>query len=139
MSYDLIVFDIGSPPKDRDGFMGWYNQQIEWSEEHDYDNPEVCTPELRAWFLELIQEYPALNGPYASDEVDNPKSSDYSLGKSMIYACFAWSLMEDAYGVVFELAKKHQVGIFETSSNDGQIWFPDSAAGWIEVRNLTAL
>ena len=54
MSYDLVVFNPNSPPSDKAGFMDWYRQQTQWKEGHSYDNPDVCTPELRAWFLEMI-------------------------------------------------------------------------------------
>jgi hypothetical protein len=96
MSYDLMVFDPKDPPTDREGFMAWFDRQALWDEEHSYDNPNVSTPELRSWFLEMIKQFPAMNGPYASDDVDDPKISDYSIGKSAIYVALAWSQAETA-------------------------------------------
>lgn len=84
-----MVFDPKAPPSDREGFMEWYKRQVQWREEHGYDDPKVSTEELRAWFLDMIGQYPAMNGPYASDDIDNPKVTDYSIGKSAIYAAFA--------------------------------------------------
>jgi hypothetical protein len=126
MSYDLMVFDPEAPPPDRDGFMDWYRQQTKWEEGHRYDNPEVSTPELRAWFHEMITHFPAMNGPFASDDVDNPKVTDYSVGRSVIYAGFAWSQAEEAFRTMFSLAEKHRVGFFDVSASDGGVWMPDS-------------
>ncbi|WP_175598021.1 hypothetical protein [Paenibacillus luteus] len=50
--------------------------------------------------------------------------TDYSLGSAVIYAAFAYSVAEEAYTIMRELALKHQVGFFNVSSNDGEIIFP---------------
>lgn len=119
-----MVFDPKAPPPERKGFMNWYRQQTGWKEPHRYDNPEVSTPELRAWFLEMISTYPAMNGPYASGDVDNSKVTDYSVGKSVIYAGLAWSEADGAFKFMFRLAEKHGVGFFDVSANEGGVWVP---------------
>ncbi|MHB9023657.1 MAG: hypothetical protein ACYC7E_05700 [Armatimonadota bacterium] len=124
MSYDLLVFDPQAPPPGRKEFMAWYGQQMESGEGHSYDNPEVSTPELRAWFLEMIEQFPAMNGPYATDDIDNPRMTDYSIGKSVIYVAFAWSVADIAYQTAFSLAQKHGIGFFDASSDDGKVWGP---------------
>jgi hypothetical protein len=124
MSYDLMVFKKESAPKTRTDFMKWYKTQTEWSEEHSYDNPENTSTELRNWFLEMIISFPAMNGPYASDE-DNASVTDYSIGRNVIYAAFAWSVAEKAYETMLVLAEKHGVGFFDVSSENGDIYFPD--------------
>jgi hypothetical protein len=74
------------------------------------------------------KDYPALNGPYASiANLNNEKITDYSIGKTMIDASFSWSEvseMKAARDAVFSLAKKHRVGFFDVSANDGQVWLP---------------
>jgi hypothetical protein len=125
MSYDLMVFDPKAPPVDREGFLLWYDTQTQWTENHDYNDPDITTPKLRSWFLEMVNQYPALNGPYASDQVDNPKAAEYVIGKSMIYVTFAWSQSESAYQAVFDMAKKHEIGFFDVSSTNGEVWMPD--------------
>jgi len=125
MSYDLAVFDPSAPPPNHAGFLAWYKEQIKWGEGHSYDDPKITTPALRDWFLEMIKTYPALNGPYASEaNIDNLKTTDYSVGRTMIYAGFGWSQMEGAYRSVFFLANKHRVGFFDVSADDGQVWLP---------------
>jgi hypothetical protein len=123
MSYDLMVFDPQIAPRDRDRFITWYDKQTEWSENHDYANPEVTTPELHSWFLDMIVEFPSMDDPRQMEE-DNPKLSEYNFGRSIIYATFAWSEAKIARKVVFKLAQKHKVGFFDVSAGNGQVWLP---------------
>ncbi len=131
MSYDLMVFDPNAPPPDREGFLKWYENQTQWSENHNYNNPDITTPELRAWFIEMINQYPAMNGPFASDDIDNPKMSDYTVGESIIYVAFAWSQAESAYQVMFNSAKKHNIGFFDVSTANGEVWILDQCGEYI--------
>jgi hypothetical protein len=126
MSYDLMVFRKEAAPKTRTDFMKWYQDQTEWTEEHNYDDPANTSTELRNWFMEMTQTFPAMNGPFASDDDDNPNVSDYSIGKDVIYVAFAWSLAEQAYTTMLKLAEKHGVGFFDVSSDNGDILFPDN-------------
>lgn len=124
VSYDLMVFDASVAPRTRNSFMAWFEKQTEWVESHGYNNPEIPAPALQAWFFEIIKTYPPMNGPFASDDVDDPKVTDYSLGRSVIYGAFSWSEVEVANTVVKELAAKHGVGFFDLSSEEGEIWLP---------------
>lgn len=131
MSYDLMVFAPEQAPTEREGFLDWYDEQSEWEEEHSYDNPAVSTPALRAWFMEMIQSYPAMNGPLSSPSLPEDESTltDYSVGRSVIYAAFAWSKAEQAYDTMFKLAAKHGVGFFNASSDHAEVWLPDGKGG----------
>jgi hypothetical protein len=75
-------------PADREASMQWFEAQTDWSEDHDYDDASVTTPALRAWFLEMIETFPALNGLHApeGDDVEDESSlTDYSVGQKVIY------------------------------------------------------
>jgi hypothetical protein len=124
VSYDLLVFDAAAAPRDRTRFLAWYEKQCEWQESHGYNNPDIPAPALKKWFREIIDTFPPMNGPLASDDPDAPKVTDYSLGRSVIYGGFAWSEAETAYKYVKELAVKHGVGFFDVGSDDGDIWWP---------------
>ena len=126
MSYDLMVFDASVAPTGRPAFLAWYGQQTQWTETHGYNDPDVPTPPLRAWFQEMIQTFPPLNGPLgvSDDEVDNPKVTDYSVGQSVVYAAFAWSEAEAARRHTVRMAAKHGVGFFDVSATDGDVWLP---------------
>jgi hypothetical protein len=127
MSYDLMVFAPEAAPKDHESFLEWYEAQTQWTEPHRYDNPEVATTQLRSWFMDMIQSFPPMNGPFApEDPVDESITTDYSIGNFVIYSGFAWSKAEQAYETMFRLAKKHGVGFFNASSPEPEVWFPDS-------------
>jgi len=100
--------------------------QTEWSEGHSYDDPARSSAPLRGWFLEMIGSFPAMNGPFApaGDPIDDEYVTDYSVGTSVMYAAFAWSVAQKARARVLELAKKHGVGFFDASSADGYTWRP---------------
>jgi hypothetical protein len=127
LSYDLAVFDPAVAPRNPDDFLLWFEQQTEWSEPHSYDNPKVSSAPLRAFFLDIINEFPAMNGPYSpyakEDPEDESLPADYSVGTSLIYATFAWSKDESAYECMFRLAEKHGLGFFPCS-NGNAIWLP---------------
>lgn len=121
-----MVFEKEKAPRKRKDFMDWYNKQTEWSENHSYDDPKVSSQKLRDWFTEMIKIFPAMNGPYASDNHDNDNVSDYSIGMDVIYVAFAWSVSEKAYKIMIDLAEKFEVGFFDASSDNADIYFPDN-------------
>jgi hypothetical protein len=124
MSYDLMVFDQEAAPSDRSTFLNWFKEQTNWSTDLDYDDPSGTSPALNAWFFDIINSYPALNGPFRSQDEDiaGEKIGDYSIGKSFVYATFAWSDVEKTYATVFHLAKKHGLGFYDVSSDKGEVW-----------------
>lgn len=121
-----MVFDPDAAPADREEFLAWFRDQTRWREEHGYDDPAVCSPALRAWFHEMREQFPPLNGPLRSPDADDPKTTDYSFGRSVIYAAFAWSEESEARNAMFNLAKKHGIGFFDVSSDEGDVWAPTS-------------
>jgi hypothetical protein len=124
MSYDLMVFDPEVAPRDHKAFIAWYANQTQWAESHGYDDHEVTSPRLRNWYLEMIETFPPLNGPLASDDVDDSRVTDYSIGRSVIYAAFSWSEADSAYEWGTMLAIRHSVGFFDVSSDDADVWYP---------------
>jgi hypothetical protein len=125
MSYDLMVFEPSSAPRGRAEFMQWYEKQTQWSEGHSYNDPQVASSALHRCFQEVIQFFPPMNGPLAVDDPDNPRVTDHSIGREVIYSAFAWSCMEEAHATMRGLAIKHEVGFFDVSAQEGEILFPD--------------
>lgn len=124
-----MVFEATQAPKERKAFMNWYGEQVKWSEDHQYNDSTVCSEGLQRFYTELSESFPSMN---VDDEIfeameeawkDN-RLTDYSLGSSIIYAAFAYSVANEAYAAMRELAIKHKVGFFDVSSNDGEILFP---------------
>lgn len=96
--------------------MQWYTAQVDWTEEHAYDDPSVTTPALKAWLREMKQTFPDLNGPYVTDD-NELYWADYAIGRQVIYIAFGWSVAGEAYEAVYRLAAKHQVGFFDVSGD----------------------
>lgn len=135
MSYDLMVFEAKAAPKNRADFMRWYEQQTQWSEGHSYDDMAVCSPALQSWMGEMKEHFRPMNGSFAptNEELDaledeESRLTDYSMGRDVIYAAFAWSVAEEAHALTRSLAAKHGVGFFDVSANEGEILFPDGTA-----------
>src|SRR5690606_38753441 len=127
MSYDLMVFNNSVAPKNRKDFMEWYDLQTEWTEDHDYSDPNNATNELKHWYLEMIKTFPDLNDTYnIENSTEEINESQYSIGTNIIYVSFAWSIAENAYNTMFELAEKHGVGFFDVSSDNGNIFYPEN-------------
>ena len=123
-----MVFAPETAPREREAFLQWYMQQTEWGEAHSYDDPAVSTPELRAWFQDMVLEFPPLNGPHASSDLDDPRLTDYSVACGVIYAAFPWSEAEAAREAVVRLARQHGVGFFDASSEEAAIVYPNDQA-----------
>jgi len=119
MSYDLMVFAPDqAPAKKRGPFLDWYDQQAEWEEAHDYDDPAVCGPALRAFYEELTGSFPAI-------QAEEGPGTDYTIGAALIYMSFEWDKVDEAHAAVFRLAGKHALGFFDVSSDLAETWLPD--------------
>ena len=121
MSYDLVVFEKSIAPASKAEFLEWSEEQVEWKEDHAYDSIEVRSSKLKSWFLDMIKLFPPMNGDFDMDDaLENDQElesrfTDYSIGKNLIYAGFAWSQAETAYNTMLMLALKHDVGFFDVS------------------------
>ncbi len=126
MSYDLMVFDPEAAPKSHRAFLDWFTNAMETDDGICFADPAIATAPLRAWYAEMIEIFPNLSGPGASEELpeDEAIASDYSIGKDAIYVCFAWSKVEPAYRACFELAEKHQLGFVNASSHNSEVSLP---------------
>ncbi|MEY8338744.1 hypothetical protein AALB16_12110 [Lachnospiraceae bacterium 62-35] len=119
MSYDLMVYDKRKAPETKEEFMKWYEKQTEWEEDHDYSDIHVASSELQGWFMEMIKNFPPMNGMFAPDDRELEENeeleehlTDYSIGREMIYAAFSWSVSKQACDVAKKLAVVYDVGFF---------------------------
>lgn len=129
MSYDLMAFEISKAPKDREEFLKWYDEQTEWGEEHDYDDINVSSEKLQAFYKEMIKTFPPMDGedsPNDEEMENNPELedylADYCIGCDVIYIAFSWSKEKEAYNLMKELCEKYQVGFFDVSG-DGEVFY----------------
>lgn len=122
MSYDIVAFDP-SATTDSD-YPGWYDRQAEWGEEHSYDDAAVTTPGLRAFYTEIIEDFPPMNGPDAPDlesltlEAEG-RLAEYSIGSRIIQASCRWPQAQRADELFRELAARHDVAIAWASAPSG--------------------
>jgi hypothetical protein len=130
MSYDLMVFDADGAPVARNELMRWFDEEAKWEDAHGFNDLSSASSKLSAWFDEMRMEFPPMNGPLASDDVDDPKVTSYGLGRSVIYASFAWSEAKVARERTFELARKYNVGFYDVSTSNGDVWRPTSNGGY---------
>ena len=93
--------------------MKWYERQVEWEEDHDYRSVKVCSPLLQSWFLAMKEDFPPMNGEFSPepDQLEDfeSRTADYSFGREMIYAGFAWSAAGESCALAKSLA--HQFGL----------------------------
>src|SRR6266478_1960492 len=104
----------------------------EWEDPRGCYDPGICSPPLKAWYLDMIKEFPALNGPYAKladSDAESAAISEYNVAKHLIYVAFAWSMVEPAYESCFRLAARHGLGFFDVSGDEGAAWLPDENGG----------
>lgn len=83
MSYDLMVFDPAKASVDIASFMRWYGEQTKQSK-------VVGGPFLFRHFLLCMwtmNVFEAMEGAGTDNRL-----TEYSLGKEVIYAAFAWSV-----------------------------------------------
>lgn len=128
MSYDILAFDPAAVA-DAD-FPAWWREQSEWPEAHSYDDPEVTTPNLRAFYNELIRTFPPMNGPGAVTDDEllrdpglESRMTDYSIGAALVYGAFAWSQARTGQATFTALAAKHGVAV-ALVSDQGSILRP---------------
>ena len=53
-----MVFEKAQAPNNKTEFIKWYENQVEWKEDHNYDSIEVSSATLKNWFMDMIQVFP---------------------------------------------------------------------------------
>jgi len=124
MSFDLAVFSPADAPREKEAFLAWYEERCEWASPKDYNDPASLNPDLRAFYMAMVQEFPAMNGPLAphvpDDEDPVPRTTDYCGADGFLYMSFAWSVAEDAFDFVCKTARDAGVGFFDASEDEAR-------------------
>ena len=133
MSYDLALFDPAVAPKDRAEFLAWFEEQVQWDKGHDFESPGIASPVVHACFLALIEKFPAMNGPFAKEDLpdDEGTLADYFFAPALLYITFAWSKAQEAYETTKQAAEQCRAGFFNVSSNTSDVWLPDSTGSLV--------
>lgn len=125
MSYDLMVFDPETAPKEKDAFLAWYENSMDEAEGGTYSDPATTSLPLQAWYQEMKGNWPPMDGPDAGSFDVGERTTGYTFGQHMIYCDFRWSVAPDAHKAVVTLAAKHGVGFFDVSGPDALIILPN--------------
>lgn len=125
MSFDLMAFDRTKAPDTYEEFLKWYSTQTAWEEDRDYNSLDGVALKLAAWFMEMKDTFPPMNGPYYPGDENafatanaEDHLTDYSIGSDVIYGSFAWSVAEEAALISENLARKHDVGFYNPQTGE---------------------
>ena len=96
MSADLMVFDKSKAPVEPMQFLKWFYEKTAWTSDRDYYDIKGMSPELVNFFMEIIREYPAMNGPFSPSDEEMEKIEDnleqesrlteYNIDDDLIYS-----------------------------------------------------
>ena len=133
IDFYVLAFDINVAPKNRNEFLEWKEKQMEWKEDHDYNNINISSDNLKNWYMDIINTFPPINEDMEKydeefEKIENNEYlTEYSIGKNIIYSVFNWIKAEEAFDLVKMLSKKHRIGflIIEAYLEINGIYFPD--------------
>lgn len=123
MSYDVMVFDFVVVLCEVVVFIVWFECQVEWNEEYDYDDVLVSVLVLQVWYVDIIIEYLLMNGLFVDDDDDWLQVIDYSVGCQVIYVVFVYLVVEYVYGWVQEFVYQYGLGFFDVSGDGVIVYF----------------
>jgi hypothetical protein len=120
MSYDLMVFDPDLAPRKAE--VGDWHRGLMEEDDRGSDDPfdpvSGKSIRLRAFYDDLRVDFPAMNGPDQTDDVDNEQVTGYAFYPGFIYMDFRWSAAEAGSKSVLALAEKHGLGLFDPQDPD---------------------
>lgn len=124
MSYDLVVFEKTKVPTNPTEFLSWYQKQVEWNEDCDYNGSSHVSEKLQKFFHKIKDIFPPMNGPLSPNNKElseNPdleeRLCDYCIGKDLIHLSLAYSISGHAYDTVKRAAYFSGVGFFAPSTD----------------------
>jgi hypothetical protein len=127
MAYSLAVFEPKLEFRDRQTFVNWWEERTAWRDGLNYYDPANTTPKLRAWFNDMIEIFPPLNGPLSKPNVFDRNTgweAEYTIAHELISVGVPTFKASMAYETSIRLAAKHSVGLFEASESPSAAHFP---------------
>ena len=120
MSVDVLVFDKSKAPTEPMEFLKWFYKKSEWSSDRDYNDIKGTSQPLVGFFMELVKEYPSMNGEFAPDDEEfendpelESKLIDYTIDDDLIYMGIAYSVPDEVFDKIEDLAYKHGLGYYD--------------------------
>ena len=113
----LAVYDKEKAPEEKDERNAWLRQQEKEEKEYGIGEIEEAAPDLQAWFMEMIRNFPPRKGRFSPKEEDLREDpalklhlTDYYIGKNTIRASFQMESAKQAWDVAEKLAMVYDVG-----------------------------
>ncbi|MBI1362070.1 MAG: hypothetical protein GC155_17475 [Alphaproteobacteria bacterium] len=140
MSYDLVVFESGAAPEDRAEFLAWYTEAARLGDCILSSDPATTSPHLRAWYRNMIEQFPPIDGPDAVwiGDRDNQCVADYRFTPVAVFVAFQWEASRHAHRQAIKLARNHRVGFFDASGEDTAVWGMSSKGAYTILHRNTA-
>lgn len=120
MSVDVLVFDKSKAPTEPMEFLKWFYKKSEWSSDRDYNDIKGTSQPLVDFFMELVKKYPSMNGEFAPDDEEfendpelESKLIDYTIDDDLIYMGIAYSVPDEVFDKIEDLAYKHGLGYYD--------------------------
>lgn len=129
MSYDLMVFDPETVPREKDAFRAWYDAEI--AAQTDASSGALSSPSMRSFYEELREVFTPLNGTDAvmlQDDASQARilrTADYDFRPQTIYMAFRWPAQDFARATCSTYAKHFELGLYNLSGPYPQVRFPD--------------
>ena len=130
-----MVFDPDTVPASASEFQAWFQAKMEEIDDCLIQDPEATTPELRAWYANMAEDFPDYNATAATDGLGD-SATGYSSCPTAILADFRWSKADAALRRVTELAVKHRLGFYDVSGSKGQVWAPNKDGEFVLLFEL---
>ena len=114
MSYDILVFTPSAVSDD--ALSAWLTEQVE-GVDGDSCDPAVTTPALRAFYEDMHQIFPPVNGPDRVDEevLGDLPATDYSFGPNHVYVSVSWDGAARAVATAETIDMRHAVAVSRVS------------------------
>ena len=125
MGLNILFFELDKVPHTTRGFLDWVSEVTEWGGDYDFNDPETTSPRLRGFLLDLVKEYPPMNGDYGpsmeerkAKGIENRQESDYSIAPDCLYADFEFDAIDDGdeefdfNEVLIDLTDTHEISYY---------------------------
>ena len=123
MSFDQLVVDPARVPCDsHEAFMRWYDEVF--PEQSAVEDVSECTEAIAAFYNEITESMPDLNGPDFDEDEDEDDAAEYDLQADSVYLACSW--MPGADELAPTLARKHQLAYVDVGG-DSTIYLPDGS------------
>lgn len=114
MSRELFIIKRNPAlPKDISMYYDWIKKEIDSTDPSLYDDCNVLCNPLRKCYLNMLNEFPAMNGRDRTEEDELIDSSvDYCLTRNVIEISCGWFQFENVYPKALEYSRNNDLTVY---------------------------